>query len=122
MTLNLIDQEIIDIFFKFYKKDFKKADEDLQKNLNKKIAENIAKIENDEDSKIMILQTFSDYSFSFFHVVAKFGLSEDLKKIIWYHSSSINTRIKNIDYNLKTWNLIKDYVVKTQKYLLDSNY
>ena len=31
---------------------------------------------------------------------------EDLKKIIWYHSSSINTRIKNIDYNLKTWNLI----------------
>jgi len=83
MTLNLIDQEIIDIFFKFYKKDFKKADEDLQKNLNKKIAENIAKIENDEDSKIMILQTFSDYSFSFFHVVAKFGLSEDLKKIIY---------------------------------------
>jgi ankyrin repeat protein len=83
MTLNLIDQEIIDIFFKFYKKDFKKADEDLQKNLNKKIAENIAKIENDEDSKIMILQTFSDYSFSFFHVVAKFGISEDLKKIIY---------------------------------------
>lgn len=83
MTLNLIDQEIIDIFFKFYKKDFKKADEDLKKNLNKKIAENIAKIENDEDSKIMILQTFSDYNFSFFHVVAKFGLSEDLKKVIY---------------------------------------
>ena len=47
---------------------------------------------------------------------------EELKKIIWYHSSSINNRIKNKEYDLKKWNLIKDYVVKTQKYLLDSNY
>jgi hypothetical protein len=47
---------------------------------------------------------------------------EELRKIIWYHSSSINCRIKNKEYDLKTWNLIKEYVVKTQKYLLDSNY
>lgn len=48
---------------------------------------------------------------------------EELKKIIWVHSSSINRRdsSRNI-WRIDDWNIIKDYVQKTQKYLLDSSY
>ena len=45
---------------------------------------------------------------------------EEIKKIIWHHSSNINTRTTNFDYNGKVWKQIKSYVEKTQKYLLDS--
>ena len=51
--------------------------------------------------------------------------SEELKKIIWNHSSSINKRenIKNYDLrDIEQWNKIKDHVIKTQKYLLNSSY
>jgi hypothetical protein len=45
---------------------------------------------------------------------------EELKKIIWNHSSNINYRIsKTSEYNIEKWNKIKDYVEKTQKYLLN---
>jgi hypothetical protein len=48
---------------------------------------------------------------------------EELKKIIWVNSSSINTREKKHEiYNPDIWKIIKDYVHKTQKYLLDSGY
>ncbi len=47
---------------------------------------------------------------------------EEIKKIVWYHSSSINKRVPNIEYNPVKWREIKDYVIKTQKYLLSSNY
>ena len=45
----------------------------------------------------------------------------ELKKIIWINSSSINNRIENKIYNENVWNTIKDYLYKTQKYLLDSS-
>jgi hypothetical protein len=46
---------------------------------------------------------------------------EELKKIIWYHSSGINYRIsKSSNYNIEKWNEIKDYVEKSQKYLINS--
>jgi hypothetical protein len=47
----------------------------------------------------------------------------ELKKIIWNHSLSINSRekMKNIE-NKKIWNEIKDHVIKTQKYLLNLSY
>jgi len=44
----------------------------------------------------------------------------ELKKLIWYNSSSINSRIKNIPYNEEKWNEIKKYVKKTQQYLINS--
>jgi len=49
---------------------------------------------------------------------------EELKNIIWNHSSSINKReIKKYDLKyIKLWNEIKDHVIKTQKYLLNSSY
>jgi len=44
---------------------------------------------------------------------------EELKKIIWYHSSGLNYRIsKTSNYNVEKWNEIKDYVEKTQQYLI----
>lgn len=44
---------------------------------------------------------------------------EELKKIIWHHSSGLNYRIsKTSDYNLEKWNEIKNYVEQTQKYLI----
>jgi len=52
-------------------------------------------------------------------------LNEDeIKSLIWIYSSSINTRVgeKKVDESsLQNWNKIKDYVAKTQKYLLESN-
>ncbi len=47
---------------------------------------------------------------------------EEIKKIIWYNSSSINYRKDNLIYKKDTWNDIKEYVGKTQKYLLETNY
>ena len=47
--------------------------------------------------------------------------NNELKKIIWINSSSINNRIENKIYNESIWNIIKDYLYKTQKYLLDSS-
>jgi hypothetical protein len=44
----------------------------------------------------------------------------ELKKLIWYNSSCLNSRVKNIPYNEEKWNEIKKYVEKTQKYLLES--
>jgi len=82
MNLNLIDNEIINVFFKFYKKDIKSIGSDLFENVAHKISQNVEKLINDEDAQNLILQKFSDYEFSFFHVVAKFGSSKDLKKII----------------------------------------
>jgi hypothetical protein len=45
---------------------------------------------------------------------------EEIKKMILINSSSINFRCKTEIYNHKKWNIIKDYVEKTQKYLLNS--
>ena len=47
---------------------------------------------------------------------------DDIKKLIWYNSSSINRRITNNEYNTSDWNKIKNHVLKTQKYLLDLSY
>ncbi len=47
---------------------------------------------------------------------------EEIKKLIWMNSSRINTRIKYEIYNEEKWNMIKDYVIKTQEYLLKSGY
>ena len=47
---------------------------------------------------------------------------DEIRKLIWMNSSRINTRIKYEIYNEEKWNMIKDYVIKTQKYLLDSAY
>jgi len=47
---------------------------------------------------------------------------DEIKKLIWMNSSRINTRTKYEIYNEENWNIIKDYVIKTQKYLLESAY
>ena len=47
---------------------------------------------------------------------------DEIKKLIWMNSSRTNTRVKYEIYNEEKWNMIKDYVLKTQKYLLDSAY
>ena len=47
---------------------------------------------------------------------------DELEKVIWYHSSSINLREEPINYNAKIWKEIKNHVEKTQKYLIDSSY
>jgi hypothetical protein len=47
---------------------------------------------------------------------------EILKEIIFHHSSNINYRCKPHIYDIKNWNIIKNYVEKTQKYLLNSSY
>ena len=58
------------------------------------------------------------------HISKKYDNIEidELKKIIWIHSSSVNKREKLKNYNLNQWNEIKDYVLKTQKYLLNTSY
>ena len=55
--------------------------------------------------------------------------SEDIKNIVWYNSSSINKRLddkykKDLEhkYNVSKWLEIKDFVIKTQKYLLEAGY
>jgi len=48
---------------------------------------------------------------------------EELKKIIWNHSSGVNVRNTSpVIYNDKLWHEMKDYVIKTQKYLLMASY
>lgn len=47
---------------------------------------------------------------------------DKLKELLWNHSSSINYRSKPIIYDIENWNIIKGYLQKTQKYLLDSNH
>ena len=45
-----------------------------------------------------------------------------IKKLLWLNSSSINYRKENQIFEKDTWEEIKEYVYKTQKYLLDTNY
>jgi hypothetical protein len=47
---------------------------------------------------------------------------DEIKKLIWMNSSRTNTRVNYEIYNEENWNIIKDYLIKTQKYLLDSSY
>lgn len=82
MTFSLIDNEIINVFFKFYKKDIKSISPDIYDAVADKISQNVEKLIDEKDAKKLILQKFSDYEFSFLHVVAKFGIPKDLKKII----------------------------------------
>ena len=82
MNTNLIDQQIIDSFFKYYKKDVNAIQEDEFKILKEKISQNLQQIIDLPEAKELFLMEFSDYKFTFFHVVAKFGKAEDLKKII----------------------------------------
>ena len=48
--------------------------------------------------------------------------NEDLKRMIWLNSSGVNKRERKEIYMKESWNKIKSYVEKTQKYLLDSGY
>jgi hypothetical protein len=82
MDINLIDQQIIDSFFKYYKRDVKTIEQNEFEILKEKISQNLQKIIDLSDAKELFLKEFSDYKFSFFHVVAKFGKAEELKKII----------------------------------------
>jgi len=113
MNINLIDQQIIDSFFKYYKKDVKSIQEDEFNILKDKISKNLKQIINLPDAKELFLKEFSDYKFSFFHVVAKFGKTDDLKLVIdligiknlnvcdvnkytALHHSSISGRFENV--------------------------
>lgn len=56
-------------------------------------------------------------------ITKKFNYNEEeLKKIIWYNSSGINYRKNNKNYRNDVWEEIQEYVNKTQKYLLETNY
>jgi len=46
----------------------------------------------------------------------------EIKKMIWINSSNVNIREKINIYNPVLWNEIKNYVIKTQKYILNSSY
>ena len=113
MDINLIDQQIIDSFFKHYKKDVKNIQYHEFKVLKEKISQNLQKIIDLPDAKELFLKDFSDYKFSFFHVVAKFGKAEELKSVIdiigienlnagdinkytSLHHSSISGRLENV--------------------------
>jgi hypothetical protein len=113
MDINLIDQQIIDSFFKYYKKDVKAIQFHEFKILKEKISQNLQKIIDLPDAKELLLKEFSDYKFSFFHVVAKFGKAEELKSVIdvigienlnvgdinkytSLHHSSISDRLENV--------------------------
>jgi hypothetical protein len=63
-------------------------------------------------------KNFLDYISKKFENIDK----DELKKNIWINSSSINVREKKDIYNPILWNEIKDYVIKTQKYLLNLSY
>ena len=82
MDINLIDQQIIDSFFKYYKKDVKIIQPQEFRILKEKISQNLQKIIGLPDAKELLLKGFSDYNFCFFHVVAKFGKVEELKSAI----------------------------------------
>lgn len=82
MISGIIDNEINDIFFKFYKKDIQTIEPNIYQNLSLKISQNVDKLIQNKDAKSIILEKISDYQFCFFHVVAKFGNPNDLKKLI----------------------------------------
>ena len=44
-----------------------------------------------------------------------------IKKLIWNNSSGVNYRKENVVFESETWDTIKEYVYKTQKYLLETN-
>ncbi len=48
--------------------------------------------------------------------------ADEIKKLVWFNSSSINTRIPHTIYNPEQWSQIRAHVLKTQKYLLDKSY
>ena len=127
MNIDLIDKQIIDSFFKYYKKNVKTLPQEEFATLKEKISQNLQKIIDLPDFKELLLAEFSDYKFSFFHVVAKFGKAEELKKIInlvginkinvsdvnnytALHHSSISGRLDNVktligygaDFNAKS--------------------
>ncbi len=47
---------------------------------------------------------------------------DELKKLIWINSSSTNKRTQKPIYDPDNWNKIKEYLSRTQKYLLDHSY
>ena len=52
---------------------------------------------------------------------------DEIKNIVWYNSSSVNKRLssKSLEdkkYMVSKWLEIKDFVIKTQKYLLEAGY
>ena len=67
MDINLIDQQIIDSFFKYYKRDVKTIEQNEFGILKEKISQNLQKIIDLSDAKELFLKEFSDYKFSFFH-------------------------------------------------------
>ena len=66
MDINLIDQQIIDSFFKYYKKDVKIIQPQEFRILKEKISQNLQKIIGLPDAKELLLKGFSDYNFCFF--------------------------------------------------------
>ncbi len=92
MTENIVNQEIVNSFFKYYKKDIETIDKIEFELLQTKITENFAEIIKLENSNEILLLKFSDYNFCFLHILAKFGVVEDLKKAIDI------VGIKNIDH------------------------
>jgi hypothetical protein len=101
---------------------FKTVSKDMYKNEVKPIKINVSELKiTDWDlsaidyhcsSKILeyILKKYEDLT------------ENELKKLIWKNSSSINTRVNCIEYNIEKWNEIKNYVNRTQKYILESSY
>ena len=47
---------------------------------------------------------------------------KEIKRMIWLNLSSINNRIENKICNQEIWEQISNYINKSQKYLLESNY
>ncbi len=46
----------------------------------------------------------------------------EIKKMVWLNSSSINYRVETEIYERELWMTMKTYIQKTQKYLLDSTF
>jgi len=91
MNKNIINKEIIDSFFKYYTKEIETIDKIEFEILQNKITENFSEIAKQENARELLLEKFSDYSFCFFHVLAKFGIVEDLKRAVEI------VGVKNID-------------------------
>lgn len=82
MNQVIFNQEIINSFFKYYKKEIETIDRIEFEILQSKITENFAEIVKQENARELLLEKFSDYSFCFFHVLAKFGVVEDLIRAV----------------------------------------
>lgn len=82
MIQDIVNKEIVNFFFKNYKKDIETIDKIEFEILQNKISENFSEIIKLENSKDILLEKFSDYLFCFLHILAKFGAVEDLKKAI----------------------------------------